>query len=664
MTDRASTSPARAAGARVVAALVALALAACGDRGQTDVAQLAAVLSGRAERSPAGQPWRPSAAGDRFRAGDGVRTSSDGGARLRFLAGGGLRMGPSTTIHFGDAAGALAVDGELEADEDTDVQLEFGRARVAAGTRVRIRPRGDGIRFDVLVGSAVVTRDQRTLVIGPGESLDATPRAPWIEKVAAPPPAAPIPPPAEPAAAPPAARPPGTVTGDVRSLPSRVRRAGEAAFAELSPGSHRLADRAEVSVPQGGSIALARDDEHAVVAGAAELVVAPSGPDGPLVQARRGRAEVRAIAADVTVRVPGGLIVARRGRGAADPAVADLTVDRGETRVVVTAGAVDVIGDQGGEERLAAGQSSIIEGSGGLRVSARQPPRADFSLVAGVTATIHDPAPPTDVRVRFADLCPDAGVLELAQRESFRAARVMVEGRGAAIVRLGRGRHRYRVRCFEGSALGDVVVASGRLTVERDAGTRPLARQAPHNTVDADGRRYTVLYQNRLPAITFRWPSPPEATSYRLVIEPVRGQPPRASGPRRQLPLPAPSHALPAGELPEGQYQYWFEVGQTAPGARQESRRSTLTIGFDNAARSGYVQAPRPSASWSGPTVLVAGAAIEGWRVAVGATALALDRQHRFSQPAPHAEDENGIAVEFSHPTHGVHLYVRRGRPR
>ena len=417
-------------------------------------------------------------------------------------------------------------------------------------------------------------------------------------------------------------------------------------------------------MPQGGSIALARDDEHAVVAGAAELVVAPSGPDGPLVQTRRGRAEVRAVAADVTVRVPGGLIVARRGQGEADPGAADLTVERGETRVVVTGGAVDVVGDQGGRERLVGGQSSVIEGSGGIRVSARQPARADFSLVAGVTATIHDPAPPTDVRVRFTDLCPDAGVLELAQGESFRAARVMVEGRGSAIARLGRGRHRYRVRCFEGSALGDVVVASGRLTVEKDGGTRPLARQAPHNTVDADGRRYTVLYQNRLPAITFRWPSAPEATKYRLIIEPVRGQPARASGPRRKLPLTAPSHALPAGELAEGQYEYWFELGHTAPGARQASRQSTLTIGFDNAARSGYVQSPRPSAAWSGPTVLVAGAAIEGWRVAVGAAELALDRQHRFSQPAPHADDENGLAVEFSHPTHGVHLFVRRGRPR
>jgi hypothetical protein len=58
--------------------------------------------------------------------------------------------------------------------------------------------------------------------------------------------------------------------------------------------------------------------------------------------------------------------------------------------------------------------------------------------------------------------------------------------------------------------------------------------------------------------------------------------------------------------------------------------------------------------------VVVSGGAIDGWRVSVRGKVLPLDRQQRFSAPIVRARDENGIAVQFSHPTHGVHLYVRR----
>ena len=643
----------------VLVGVCLVAAGACRDRSEPDIAELSAVLGGTAQRSAGGKAWQPSRTGDRFRAGDGVRTSSPGGARLHFLAGGGLRMGPGTTIRFGRGTGALAVDGELEAEDgDAVIELEVGRARIAAGSRVRIGRRDQTMHFDVLVGSAVVTRDGDELAVGAGQGLAGNVDGSGLERIAPPADAGTS---AASAVPPPVATSPDSgvaVVGEVRALPAQLRRPGDGeAWTELPPGRHELVAGSELSVPLGGSIALARDDEHALVVGAAELVVAPGGAGGALVQTRRGRAEVRAGAADVTVRVPGGMIVARRGADPGGGSGADLTVDRGETRVVVTGGVVDVVGDQGGRERLLTGQSSVVESGGGLRVSGRPPERADFSVQAGLSATIHDPSPPTDVRIRFADLCPEAGVLELAQGESFRAARVMVEGRGASIARLARGRHRYRVRCFEGNALGDVVVASGRLAVEKDSGTRPLARQAPHNTVDADGRRYTVLYQNRLPAITFRWPGAPEATGYRLHLQPARSRP-------LELALSGSTHALDAGELAEGQYQFWFEASGAAPAEARVSRRSTLTIAFDNAARSGYLQAPRPGAAWSGAGVVVAGAAIEGWRVAVGGSELELDRQHRFSGAVQRTDDENGVAVEFSHPTHGVHLYVRRGHHR
>jgi len=847
-------APARSILVWLGAAALGLAGPACPSRDGSDIAELTSVLSGQAERSGQGEAWQASRAGDRFREGDAVRTSADGGARLRFLAGGGLRMGPSTTIRFG--AGRLAVDGELEAEgEQAIVELEVGRAHIAPGSRIRIGQRGDQVQFDVLVGSAVVSREQHRVEMRAGEAVAIEVGGSRVERTAAraggaagaggaasaggaagagasgaagagasgaagsgasgaagggavgaagggaagaaasgaagggapasgaggaaagaagaaagaagaaagaagggaasaagggtagavaggaagAPGAGAAGGDAAGAAGPGAAGAavrdapgagagtgagvagpgaaragsagaagaeragtggasaataridttrtanPGAAgsgaaiadtagaagaasTGDagaaagtgrpvgarVRGAAVRARRPG-GEWSRLRAGNHELAAGTELSIPRGSTVELARGGEHAIVHGAAEAVVAPGGHRGALVETRSGRADVRAAGAEVSVRVPGGMIVARRGhrRGGAGSR-AGLRVERGEARVVVTGGVIDVVGDQGGTERLLTGQSGVVERGGLLRITGRPPGRADFSIRAGLSATIHDPTPPSDVRVEFGGLCPGAGVLELLGGDDPRASR-MVQGRGAAIGRFPRGSYRYRVRCFEGDALGDAAVASGRLVVNQDSGTRPIALQAPHNFVDADGRRYTVLYQNQLPSITFRWQGAPEASGYRLMIAPAAGR-------RIDLALTSSSHTVGSGALAEGQYQYWFQtVGRAV---QRESRHSTLTIDFDNAAGSGYLIAPRPDERWNGESVLVRGGVSEGWRVSVRGKPLALDRQHRFSSPVARAADENGIAVEFRHPSHGVHLYVRRARRR
>jgi hypothetical protein len=203
----------------------------------------------------------------------------------------------------------------------------------------------------------------------------------------------------------------------------------------------------------------------------------------------------------------------------------------------------------------------------------------------------------------------------------------------------------------EGEASGEAV-ASGSLKVTRDSGTRPLPRAAPHNTVDADGRPYTVLYQNLLPSITFRWSTAPKGVKATLVVSPARGK-------TMEIPAPEARTTLPAGKLAEGEYRYWFVAG-----AGTASKKSVLRIEFDNAAATGYVQTPRAGATWGGSSVEVSGAAVEGWKVSVGGKALPLDRQRRFTATISRDPQENGIAIEFRHPSRGVHLYVRRGRKR
>jgi hypothetical protein len=629
----------------VVMAVGLAALSGCKGEERADIAELADVLAGRAERTHEEEAWRTAAAGDRFRTGDAVRTSKDGGARVKFTAGGGLKMGADTTIRFG--AGKVAVEGELTAEEDAVLDLELGRAEITAGSRVVIQRQGDEVRFDVLVGRAVVTRDDGVTELRAGQALDVEVGGAKVERVAgrtaatadAGPPAAGQRDGGGGTVAPTG----GDVIGEVKGKAARTR-SGGGAWAPLATGRHDLAAGTLVSVPRGGSLVIQRGDETAEVRGAAEVVVAPDGDGGALAEARGGRTQVLATGVDVRIRVPGGTIVARRGKGAGSRA--DLTVDKGKTSIKVDTGVVEVTGDKGGVERLVLGQSGELQRNGSIQVRGREPDRADFSITAGLSASIHDPAPPSDVRVRFGAACTGAGVLEVTHGESFGASLRRVQGEGAAIVRLDAGAHRYRVRCMVDGRVGEPS-SGGRLRVARDAGARPLPRKAPQNTVDADGRRYTVLYQNLLPSITFRWANAPAAGSYRLTVTPARGKPITADATTAR-------HTLPPGKLPEGEYTYWFEAGSAS------SKRSVLRIDFDNAAASGYLQTPKPRAIWPGGAVAVSGGAAEGWKVSAGGKALALDRQRRFSASVTRAADESGIAVELSHPTRGVHLYVRR----
>lgn len=665
--------------------LVALAVTGAGSAGckgrSTEVAELDRILSGSAERADGdlgadqgAGAWKPAAAGARFSAGQAVRTSADGGAHLRFLAGGGLRMGASTTIRFG-GSGRIAATGTLTAEGATPLlDLELGRARISPGSRVKITRVGGRVRFDVLVGSAVVNHAGEQVKVTAGSALDIEVGSARVRRVASresrrdasasrsPPPSAGAdagagrdagdasPGDTDAGAAP---APDAVVDAEVRGHSGRLRLAGAGGFRPLEPGHHGLEPGSEIEVPAGGAVTLTRAGQRARVRGPADVIVAPPDAPGALAMTRRGRADLDSSEdSDVSIQVPGGTIVARKSHRGGSRARID--VGGGATHVRALRGVVDVSGKRGGHERLLLGQSGTVNRAGAVDVKGRQPDRADFSLDAGVSATIHDPHPPTALRVRFPGACPGPAVLEIARGDSFRRQRTMVQGTGAAIVALPAGHHRYRVRCMGDSGeVADAAVAEGRLRVRRDSGTRPLPRTAPHNTVDADGRRYTVLYQNRLPAITFRWPEAPAADSYQLTVRPARGKTLTERGARAR-------RTLASGRLSEGEYQYWFEAGGKAGG--KASPHSTLHIDFDNAAPSGYLQSPRPGARWNGDTVLVSGATIQGWTVSVGGRTLPLDHQRRFSSPVTRAPDESGIAVEFHHPTRGRQIYLRRAR--
>lgn len=404
----------------------------------------------------------------------------------------------------------------------------------------------------------------------------------------------------------------------------------------------------------------------------ANAAIRIGGGDVPSLAVEAGEAEIEAGDAEIVVDTAAGPARLRAGsvvRVRRDDTGAYLVVEVGvavierdaEPELVVEAGdavTIDLKGalraradagpdgapDAGIVERVA-DEPERMELPGGAIVIQPAGARADVTLAAGDSCIIHDPAPPTFVRLDLAPLC-GAGEAAVELRRGRGVLRH--RGAGSVVATLARGSFSYRATCAGGAA------AEGTVRVVRDAGRRRVAVRAPDNEVEADGRRYQLLYQNRAPNITFTWPGAPDADAFVLVVEREGAQPAtyKAKQARRRLR---------SGALREGTYQWWFEV---AGAGAVRSQVTTLVIDFDNAAPAAELREPAQGDPWRGDTVRVKGVAIEGATVSVGATPIELDRHFRFDQPVPRPDDGEALAVRIAHPERGVHYYVRRRAPR
>ncbi len=266
---------------------------------------------------------------------------------------------------------------------------------------------------------------------------------------------------------------------------------------------------------------------------------------------------------------------------------------------------------------------------------ARGPESFDVLASPGESLILHDPHPPTAIGFA-ATRCASIVVLEVGtkRRETIGAGRVSAA--------FAAGSQRYRLRCD-----GDKEpFAEGSIHVLADSGSRRLAAGAPANRIDADGRRYTILYQSLLPKFSVAWPNPPSAGPFALQVRSARGV--------RRFSASGPSVSLPAGALTEGSHELWFEA------AGQRSRATTVVVQFDNAAPTASISAPGERGFAPGASVTVAGSALPGWTVSVQGRELAQDAQQRFSAEAVAPVDVRALAIRFSHPQRGVHYYLRR----
>jgi hypothetical protein len=270
------------------------------------------------------------------------------------------------------------------------------------------------------------------------------------------------------------------------------------------------------------------------------------------------------------------------------------------------------------------------------------PPGALVTFAAGETATLHDPAPPTDVGLTF-NGCPELMAVEIEHEGRL----LRYRGREEARASLARGTHRYRVRCSqEGKPLGSVV-RSGQIKVLADAATRPLPNKPVTITAEADGRRYTVSYQNLLPIITLRWPYAPRANTYHLVVQPAQGQ--QFSEDSAQATV-----TLQTGRLGEGLHRFWFETAD-----RKRSETGSLQVSFDFTARTAYLTTPREGEALRENSVRFAGGSLLGSQVHVEGAAMKLDKHGRFATNVSVAPERSGAVVRVQHPSTGIHYYVR-----
>jgi len=597
----------------------------------------------RRDTLEAPEDWKPAEVGARFRFEEAVRTGAEGTASVELVGGAALRVEPDTIIRFLPGVPDQQTPGiDVETGEaiveagDAEIAMRTGDgvATIGAGGRLRMTAGEDGVRYEVLIGQAEIEHGDQQATLEEGESLDLDPEG---ELVAAADEATDAEADAGAEASADAGGPQDdTIVVEVRGRGVRARAPDVRRWQRLDEGSTTAVAGTRLRIPRGASVAVRRGGASGTLSGAGEFVL---GEEQSMVRAESGSLEMSSGGSDVTVVVPGGTIVVRGGGSSGE---AEVRGRRG-TEVRALRGTLSVQGEDGEEQVLEVGESASLRPGGALDNGLVAPDRPTFVAPAGTSFTVRDARPPTAVGLRIGTVCSGPGVAELLGRASHAS-----HGTGIAPLAVPGGSHRYQVRCVGADGTAGDVVAEGTIRVLRDPGRTLRPRRPPASVVDTDGRRYTVLYQTLLPEITVRWPRAPEdASSFRLKVI-SRGQ-------TRTLSTSGPRHRFESGELGEGVHELVFE------GGGERSRATTLAIGFDNAAPTASVSSPADGSFSPGDTVSVQGIALEGWSVSVGDRDVPLDAQRRFDTEMTVPSNQDGIAIRLSHPSRGVHYYVRHG---
>jgi hypothetical protein len=591
---------------------------------------------GLVERDFAAQPraWKAAELGAIFGLGDGIQTRSGSSALLQLEDGDQLSMEPETLIRFSSTPpGARSLDMELElgsvsvrvARSSLTLHTRAGPASIAPGARVSLSAAGDGVHFMVQVGQAVFGASE-PIGAGQGILIDSkghmtTLAVAELTTAAATPSSA-----AQALPAPVTVDQPDQVAAEVSGRDASMRT--DKGWAALPEGVAQLPAGAELNLERNTSVVLEHLNQRAVLQNG-RYVVAPRA--GVIVSAAAGSVSAGS-SGNVRIEVPGGVIeIQPQGQ-------ASIRLNDKQARIDVQARGAS-IETRLGVQRIAAGEHALLLASGKISIEGRGLDYADVQLDTGESLVIHDPAPPTAVRFAFAGACPEAGMLQLLRGGR---AGAYAAGIGAVSLALEPGDYRYELRC----AADQTLAAKGAVTVLRDGGTRHMAARQPAATLQADGRDYTVLYQNRLPDITLVWRDAPAGEPLTLVHE--------LESKTDTLALTEPTHLFPSGSLMEGKHVLHFV------GGGKISRRTTINVVFDNAAPKASISNPVSVSAAPGEDVTISGTALPGWDVSIEGQPAKRDAQGRFLLPVSWPRERRALAIRLSHPERAAHVYLRR----
>jgi hypothetical protein len=160
--------------------------------------------------------------------------------------------------------------------------------------------------------------------------------------------------------------------------------------------------------------------------------------------------------------------------------------------------------------------------------------------------------------------------------------------------------------------------------------------------VEADGRGYTIYYQNQPPDIHVRWPSAPDTTAYQLEVD------------GNVLKLTAAEHTFSSGALGDGQHRLTFSA------LARRSRTTAVEVRFDNTAATASLNSPPDRGFSAGSDVEIEGVLLPAWKVSVDGGTIERVGESRFHGRIATSPSSPDFAVRLSHRKLGTHYYVRR----
>jgi len=593
---------------------------------------------GTVERQRGGTPgWIMAPLATQYLIGDAAHTAADGLANLKVVGNAHIVMQRNTVLRFGgtvDRAKISVESGAIELSGSGSYSLDIGDVKLPRDGKVKITSKGNGqSSVELLVGEAQVAAGNQTLDLVIGTPVDvASDVRPLIDAGVR---DAPAPVDAGVQAVVDAAiGDTGAATIEVTGKRAEVLAPGATAWKPLPPGAGALAPGSEIRLGPVTSARLVAQGTTLELAGSSRVKL---GEDltFTIVQGVVSAATT----APATIALSGGGLAL--AGAPATPVHARIEASARDTKVTLVRGRGKLTGAGGAELGLNRGESAWLARAGTIRSIDAIPAYFDLRIAAGESLTIHDPRPPTAVQFQFDGKCPDGGIIEVDRDGRFRTAKVS-SGRELANIMIGTGDVAYRLRCSVNGVDGGAV-ASGRIVARRDDGRRPLTKGQGINDIDADGRNYRISYQSTIPTIVVHVGTSGNTLKLHLAT----------AGKEQTFDSTTQTVTVPGNQLHEGTYSYWVDRN----GVKQD-KVSTLTIDFDQTAPQVYIESPLNGQPW-GSDIDVRGAVLPGWSAAVEAIAIPIDGQRRFSAKVG-IPGGNALSIRLSHPTRGVHYYLRR----